>query len=148
MSPWLRQQLELRSRATGRSLGAELELLVEQRIREDKPVPAAWEAIHARPTQALMWLVSQVLVEAGWEWLQDPQAYDDVVTQVEHIFRLLDPRGTGSRGVAPGAPAYKLLARYFGPYPRPADAMQAQWLKASLGEAAQRLVPQEGVRHD
>jgi hypothetical protein len=148
MSPWLRQQLELRTRATGRSMASELELLVEQRLREERPIPAAWEAAYARQTSALLWILGEIMRAAGEGWLTDPQAYDETEAEIRQILGLLDPLGRSGRKARPGTPAYKLLWRYFGPNPRPADALQAQWLNGYLGEAAKRLIPQEGARHD
>jgi hypothetical protein len=138
MSDWAHQQLALRCRASGRSKAAELELLLEQRLRDDRPVPLAWEATYGARSAAFIWLLGQIMGEAGYDWLLDPVAVTAVAAQAQRLLALVNP-ATDAPVLHPGDPLYPILARYFRAHPRPADAHQAQHLIARLGPVAEQI---------
>jgi hypothetical protein len=146
VSDALRHKLSLSARASGRNLSAEIEVLLELALAEQQPAPRAWMHAYGMSAAAILFLAAEAGREWGEDWPLDYGATAGVRLKLDQILGLLQGYDVPAH---PHSPAYRLLWRFFGSKPRPADARVAEWLKDCLGEAATaRLTPQEGAHYD
>jgi hypothetical protein len=131
-SGWVRRELDMRCRDSGRTVSAEIEAILEQALRAERPIPATWEAAYGGPTAGVLWLIAELMRAGGHDWPDDPDRFAEIVDAVHWLLHALDPAKKGNPLLPPANPACRLLVRYCSGMPGPADEIQAQWLRDRL----------------
>jgi hypothetical protein len=145
VSDELRRRLDLRARASGRTLSAEIETLLELAMAEEERTARTWVRTYGQGAAAFLYLAAEIARGYGEDWPLDPLACRDVRTKLDHLLALLE----GETRATIHSPLYRFLWRLFGPRPRPGDARVAEWLRECLSDRAiQRLTPHEGLDRD